>query len=133
MRLYATVYTHAHGGMRLYTQDIMTCHRRSPRPPPPPLTASAAAAARGRFAIGLRAMGATARRRRSSLAIGLSLSIQSATGQPLAFITFAIERSCSTSASVKNVTAWPARPARRAPDPMDVRCRCLREVVVDHE
>ena len=33
--LYATVYTHAHGGMQLYTQETMTCHRRSPRPPPP--------------------------------------------------------------------------------------------------
>ena len=129
MRLYATLYTHAHGGMRLYTQDIMTCHRRSPRPPPPPLTASAAAAARGRFAIGLRAMGATARRRRSSLAIGLSLSIQSATGQAAARLHHVRNR-----AQLLHVRLGEERHRlARAPDLVDVRCRCLREVVVDHE
>lgn len=46
-----------------------------------------------------------------TLASGFIRSIQSGTSQPDAFITFAIARSCSTSASVKKVTALPGLPA----------------------
>ena len=65
-----------------------------------------------RFRIAFLARGCASSRLRFAFLSGLSLSIHSGTSQPLAFITLAIARSCSTSPSVKKVTASPARPAR---------------------
>ena len=75
-------------------------------------TTAAATLLGGALEMALRLSGFTARLRFSCLVCVFSLSIQSGMGQPLAFITLAMERSCSASASVKKVTVLPRRPAR---------------------